>query len=217
MIRIRRIVPAVITMVVGWFTLLTYFVPGIAVARYVLVELAIIVAAFALILGWFNLLAVHSTHIVRQHSGWFYSFVLIASNLVLVPLAYIWDALLVGRGQSLARLGVSGIGMVELYKYILVPIQASLAALLPFLLALAAYRTLRMRRTLGAVVFLLTAILVLLGQVPLFNLTILKDARDLIVRVLAMAGMRGILLGVALGITATALRILIGADRPSSD
>jgi hypothetical protein len=32
-----------------------------------------------------------------------------------------------------------------------------------------------------------------------------------------MAGMRGILLGVALGIIATALRVLIGADRPSSD
>ena len=57
----------------------------------------------------------------------------------------------------------------------------------------------------------------LLGQVPLFNLGILKNLRDWIVQVWAMAGMRGVLLGVALGITATALRVLIGADRPSSD
>jgi hypothetical protein len=66
-------------------------------------------------------------------------------------------------------------------------------------------------------VFLCTAILVLLGQVPVWNLTVFQDVRDWIMRVPAMAGMRGILLGVALGITATALRVLIGADRPSSD
>jgi len=108
----------------------------------------------------------------------------------------------------------------------LIPIQASLTALLPFFLAFAAYRTLRIRRTvgstLGAVVFLITAMVVLLGQVPLLNLPPLVDnglriARDSVIRVWAMAGMRGILLGVALGILATALRVLIGADRPSSD
>jgi len=214
----RRIAPVVITMVVGWITLLTYFMPGISVVRYVLVELAIIVAAFALILGFFNLLSVHATHIIRQRANWFYSFVLIASMIVMVPLVHGLDLMnALASGQDLARQGISGTWMTNLYKYVLIPTQSSLAALLPFFLAFAAYRTLRMRRTFGAAVFLLTAILVLLGQVPLFNLTILKNLRDWIVQVLAMAGMRGILLGVALGITATALRVLIGADRPSSD
>jgi hypothetical protein len=215
---VKRIVPAVITIVVGWFTLLTYFVPGIAAVRYVLVEVAIIVGTFALILGFFNLLSVHVTHIVRRHSGWFYSFVLIASMVVAVPLVYGLDtASALARGRDLAQQGISGVWMTQLYKYILIPIQATLAALLPFFLAFAAYRALRMRRTWGGVVFLFTAILVLLGQAPLLNLTMLQDVRNWVMRVPAMAGMRGILLGVALGITATALRVLVGADRPSSD
>lgn len=214
----KRILPAVITMIVGWFTLLTYFLPNIAALRYVFVELAIIVAAFALILGFFNLLSVHAMHIIRQRANWFFSFVLLASMIVMVPLVHGLDLMsAMASGQDLARQGISGTWMTNLYKYVLIPIQSSLAALLPFLLAFAAFRTLRMRRTFGGVVFLLTAILVLLGQVPLFNLGILKNLRDWIVQVWAMAGMRGILLGVALGITATALRVLIGADRPSSD
>ena len=91
---------------------------------------------------------------------------------------------------------------------------------MPFLLAFAAYRTFRLRSTsgkAGALVFLVTAIVVLIGQVPLFDLPFLRETREWILRVWAMAGMRGILLGVALGITATALRVLIGADRPTSD
>jgi hypothetical protein len=219
---VKTRIPLFITMVVGWITLLTYFItgvfPGIIALRYVLTELAIIVAAFALILGFFNLLSVHAMHIVRQHPNWFYSFVLIASMIVMVPLVHGLDLVsAAANGQNLAQQSISGTWMINLYKYVLIPIQSSLEALLPFLLALAAYRTLRMRRTFGGAIFLFFAILVLLGQVPLFNLGILKTARDWIVQVWAMAGMRGILLGVALGITATALRVLIGADRPSSD
>ena len=69
----KRIVPLVITMVVGWLTLVTYFWPVVAPSRYILVELAVIVAAFAAILGAFNVLHVHGTRIFRLRSGWFYS------------------------------------------------------------------------------------------------------------------------------------------------
>lgn len=216
--------------IVGWITLLTYFdgvlTPIVDWARYlprvrtVLVNIAVITVAFGLVLGVLNLLSVHATRIVRRRPGGFYSFILLASMIVLVPVAYAWDFWnAMTQGMNLGQ-SISGGGMTSLYKYVLVPIQASLAALLPFILAFAAYRTLRMRSASsrwGALVFLLTAVAVLLGQVPLLNLTILKDMREWIIRVPAMAGMRGILLGIALGITGTALRVLIGADRPSSD
>jgi len=217
---VKRIVPLVVTMVFGWLTLVTYFWPAVAPARYILVELAVITAAFAAILGAFNVLHVHGTRIFRQRPGWFFSFVLLASLCVVLVMGAWEGVTAMALGQDVARQGVSGVGMVWLYQYVLIPVQASLAALLPFLLALAAYRTLRMRSASGAVggaIFLITAIVVLLGQVPLFNLTLLRDLREWIIRVPAMAGMRGILLGVGLGITATALRVLMGADRPSSD
>jgi len=217
---VKRVAPLVVTMVFGWLTLMTYFWPVIASARSILVELAVIIAAFAAILGAFNVLHVHGTRIFRLRPGWFYSFVLLASMAVVLVIGAWQGVTAKAVGEDAARQGVSGGVMLWLYQYILIPVQASLAALLPFLLAFAAYRTLRMRSasgTVGGVLFLITAIIVLLGQVPLFNLTPLRDLREWIIRVPAMAGMRGILLGVGLGITATALRVLMGADRPASE
>jgi hypothetical protein len=224
---VTAIIPSVITILAIGFTLLTYLVPALAGLRPMLVELAVIVAAFAMLLGVINVLHVHGTNIIRRR-GWFYSLVLLLSfvGVLLVALFDLVMSLNRVSGAALAQQATSGAAMTLMYQYILIPIQATLTALLPFFLAFAAYRTLRIRRTigstLGAVVFLITAMVVLLGQVPLSNLPPLVDnglrmARESVIRVWAMAGMRGILLGVALGIIATALRVLIGADRPSSD
>jgi hypothetical protein len=205
-------------MVFGWLTLVTYFWPVVARALHS-GRVGRIVAAFAAILGAFNVLHVHGTRIFRQRPGWFYSFVLLASLCVVLVIGTWEGVTAMALGQDVARQSVSGGGMVWLYQYVLIPVQASLAALLPFLLAFAAYRTLRMRSASGAVggaIFLITAIAVLLGQVPLLNLTPLRDLREWIMRVPAMAGMRGILL--ALDWASRPLhRVLIGADRPSSD
>ncbi len=229
----RSIVPAIITIVTLAVTLATYIVPVPALTgiRPYLVQVAIIVAAFAMILGGLNLIAVHGSRVFRQRPGWFYSLVLLLVLVVVVAFGLFQGLAALARGQNLVRDVLAGGTMMWIYQYVLLPIQASLAALLPFFLAYAAYRTIRVRRTsralLGAVTFMLTAIFVLLGQVPLFGQiqlfgqsTVgqwLQSLSEWIVRVPAMAGMRGIVLGVALGITATALRVLIGADRPSSD
>lgn len=228
---------AIFTAVTGGLTLLTYLVPALlpgasdwaAPLRRGLVEWAIIAAAFALLAGVANLTRVHASNIVRGRSR-LDSFVLLASMWVMVPLFYVADVFYGGKG--LAQ-DISGAYMTRLYQYILVPVQATLTSLLPFLLALAAFRAFRLRSagkgtgaTLAAFLFLFTAIVVLLGQVSLFkplNLPILEEglgqARAWIMQVVAMGGMRGILLGVALGVTATALRVLIviGQDSPASD
>jgi len=224
---VTAIIPSVITIFFLGLTLLTYLVPTLAVVRSVLVELAVIVAAFAMLVGVVNVLYVHGTNIIRRR-GWFYSLVLLLSFVGVLLVALFDLVLSLNRvsGTALAQQATSGTAMTLVYQYILIPIKASLTALLPFFLAFAAYRTLRTRRTvgstLGALVFLITAMVVLLGQLPLSDLPLLVSsglgtAREAIIGVWAMAGMRGILLGVALGIIATALRVLIGADRPSSD
>jgi len=67
------------------------------------------------------------------------------------------------------------------------------------------------------VLFLVTVLVVLLGTVPLFffgELPLLTSVRGWIAQVPAVAGARGLLLGVALGTVATGLRILLGVDRP---
>ena len=76
---------------------------------------------------------------------------------------------------------------------------------------------LNQRLSVFSVIFVITALLVLLGTarfpwggIPVLGDVILPLLRD----VFATAGGRGILLGVALGTIATSLRILMGTDRP---
>ena len=61
-----------------------------------------------------------------------------------------------------------------------------------------------------AVIFSLAASTALGLSIPLIGNTI----KPFVTHVLASAGARGILIGVALGTITTGLRILIGADRP---
>ena len=91
-------------------------------------------------------------------------------------------------------------------------------ALLAVTLTYASIRLLRSRFNLFSVIFLITALLILLGTAPLpflGNLPGISDwVRPFISHVIATSGARGILLGVALGTLTTGLRILFGADRP---
>ena len=65
--------------------------------------------------------------------------------------------------------------------------------------------------------FLAVVAVVLLGSTPLVGLEWLADVRDWIVNVPGMAGMRGLLLGVALGTVITAIRVFLTVERPYSE
>jgi hypothetical protein len=80
----------------------------------------------------------------------------------------------------------------------------------------AGVRLLSRKSNLLSIVFVVVLVLILLASGPLFGFDVpgLNELRDWIAEVPAVAGMRGILLGVALGIIATGVRVLLGADRP---
>jgi hypothetical protein len=103
-----------------------------------------------------------------------------------------------------------------IFRYIQAPIQAAFSALLVFFLITAAYRMLRIRSVESAVM-LAVVLLVLAGQVTIGLLPVLPEVKDWIVSVPAMAGVRGILLGVALGAILTGIRLLLGVERPYAD
>jgi len=199
----------------GLVVLLGYLFPGRLLIQFqgrvvewrdVLVEWAVIVAAFAFLLGIFNILRVHGGRIGHRRQGWPYSLLL----LLVMVVAWIPPLLPVGiPGQETLDRAV--------FDYVISPVGASLAALVVFTLALAAFRLLRVRRGAGAVLFLLTVAVVLLGSVPFIGLEWLAGIRDWIINVPGMAGMRGLLLGVALGTVITALRVLVVSERPHSE
>lgn len=189
----------------GLVVLLGYLSPDSAWAGYrdYLIEWAVIVAAFAFILGLFNLLRVHGERLVRLRQGGLYSLVLLLAALAawVPPILY----------------GPSSKPTQQMLDYVIGPLGASLAGLLVFTLTLAAFRLLRARRSVGSLVFILIVAVALLGSTPFPGFEWLAGVRDWIIDVPGMAGMRGLLLGVALGTVITALRVFVASDRPHSE
>ena len=199
---VKRSVATAIAISVGLFVLLDFFVQNafIGTLKFVFVRWAIIVAAFAMILGFFNVLIVHLNKILRFKQGWFYSIFLVLTMMIVLILG-----LIEGPQGSLTS---------RIFQYVLFPLQATIFSLLAFFVASAAYRAFRLRSWESALL-VITGVIVLLGQVPLWGA--LTSFKEWILGVPSMAGARGILLGVALGTVATGLRVLLGIDRPYSE
>lgn len=196
---------------VGLVVLLDFFleVPQLEALRLTLVSLTVLLSAAALIVGLFNLLAVHWDKVGEQEKGWPYSGLLILSLLVTLVLGVLF--------------GPDYPVLLALFNYVQLPVEASLMALLAVSLTVAGFRLIARRRDLASMLFLVVALLVLLGTGPWpaggdgdfqQGLTAL---RAWVSQVWAAAGARGIVLGVALGAAATGLRVLLASDRPYGD
>lgn len=198
----RRSIPMAIAIAMGALMLVDFFFdePHLNDLGRFFVESTVIVVAFALLLGLLNVLVVHVGRIISRQEGWYYSIGLLAmAGVVLVA-------------------GVSGPDsrvVTWIFDYVQFPLQAATFSLLAFFVATAAYRGLRLR-SLESVAFVLAAAIVLLGQVPIgrYLSGFIPAAKDWILNVPSTAGMRGIIIGVALGSIATGVRVLMGIDRP---
>jgi hypothetical protein len=204
---VNRILPTAIAIAIGILVLLGYFisVPVLAELRLTLLSWAVILAAFALFVGVINLLIVHSTKIGQRQKGWGYSFILIIALVVTLAIGFLPNQ-------------YRDIGMPFVFKAIQLPVEASLIAVLTITLTYSSIRLLRRRPNLFSIIFIVLALLILLGTAPLPLLGYLPGMgewlRPIIAQVLAGGGARGLLMGVALGTLTTGLRILFGADRP---
>jgi len=210
MAALKRILSTALAIAVGVFVLISVFAENPlldAIGTY-FIDVAVIIAAFALFLGLINVLRVHARKIRERQPGSPYSFVLLVALLIVLTVGLLS---IPGRPSGPAQPAVQWI-----FENIQAPIQASLSALLVFFIVTAAYRLFRLRN-LESIVMLIVTLLVLAGQVTVGLVPVLPNLRDWIVEVPAMAGMRGILLGVALGAVLTGIRLLLGVERPYSD
>ena len=107
-----------------------------------------------------------------------------------------------------------------LYDYIYNPLMSMMFALLAFFVGSASYRAFRARNK-EATILLVAAVLVMLGQVPLGdyltgwlpNWLHMSSIAEWIMEVLNKAGQRAIMIGIALGIVSTSLRLILGIER----
>jgi len=201
-----RIVTAVLAIASGLIVLLGYFFPSqLSGLRNLLIDWAVIIAGMAVMVGIVNMLFVHMEKVRMQEKGSLYSVLLILS---LFGTAFYGG--IVGLDNQVMKFTVSAI---------IIPVEASLLAILAVTLVYASIRLLRRRTDLMSVIFLVTAVLFLFASMPSWfssNL-LMQTVQGFIVDLAGMfsrGGARGLLIGVALGTILTGLRVLFGIDRP---
>lgn len=231
-LRLFNILATVVAVSAGLVVLAGYFVPTnvpvvsevLVALRLALVSLVSLLAAWAVLAGALNLVIVHGRKFANQAPGGLYSlFVVLGFLGVLV-------GNLAAPLVSPTAGGAAGDLNRWLLTYALSAGGAALAALIAFFLVYAGYRLLRFKQggppSLMVLVFVISAVIALIVLAPwpagVPNPTVLAGAtlRDLLATVVqlpATAGARGLLLGIALGATATGLRLLMGLDRPYRD
>jgi hypothetical protein len=107
-----------------------------------------------------------------------------------------------------------------LYNQVYSSMQGTMFALLAFFIASAAFRAFRVR-TLEAGLLAAAALIVMLGRVPIGDQMTawlpaplrLGAVQDWIMNVPQNAAKRAILMGAALGVMATGLRVILGIER----
>ncbi len=199
----RLQIPIAIGFLAGIFMIVQFFVPHPALKSTFreLNDWAIIIGAFALVLGLHSLFRTHIDKIRRRREGYSYSLVTLISFAIMFLVGIIYGT----KPDTLFD---------WLFDHVQMPLEATMFSLLAFFIASAAYRTFR-ARTLEATLLLVTAVVVMLGRVPIGEQIYdrLPAITEWIMAVPTVAGKRGILFGAALGIIATSLRILLGIER----
>ena len=207
----KRGFPLAIAILFGLLTLSSLLFALPEVSNLILGWASFLVAV-ALLLGAINLLGVHTHRMVRKRpfsSQNLYSAVLVASMLLVFVLGF---TDLVGTTDG---------SLGQVFRWIQAPLEAAMASLLAFFLLVSGIYLLRRQRTVGSVLFLGTAVFLLLSNalailpiLPPAIANLMLQLRALIQDVIVMAGMRGILLGVALGAITLSVRLLLGWERP---
>ena len=201
-----RLFATVLAIASGLIVLLGYFYPvkPLLDLRLLLTDWAMIIAAMAVLIGIYNLVAVHMEKIRTRQKGAAYGGVLVLS-------------LIVTFGFGLA-FGPDDVFMRAAFDAVVVPVEASLMAILAVTLIYASIRLFRRRADLMSIIFLVVAMVMLILITPTPFGPIGGDQLNpsflQFVTMFSHGGARGLLLGIALGALLTGLRVIFGIDRP---
>jgi hypothetical protein len=200
----RWFIPTVIAVVCGFLVLLGSLlsVPALQVIRSDLVRWATVLGAFALLLAYGNVIRVHLARVFQKQSKHR------TASILLIGSAIASLILVLSQGPQ-------GTVMQAVVKYVLIPGESALLALTAVTLVLGGMRILRTRRHINSALFIAVAALYLFTAIPVVFPRVLEIILQF-VDAAATGGMRGLLLGVILGIVMTGLRIILGIDRPHS-
>lgn len=216
-IRLGNVLATAVAVGCGLVALAGYFLPALQPLQSQLLAWGALLAGAAVLIGALNLARVHLRKISARAAGWPYSV------FTLLGFAAALGAALAGLLPGQAGGPTANAFIQFVLQNVIGAAGAALAALMAFILVLAGGRLLRRPVTPAAVAFVAAAILALAGMAPALPLLPpaasagLRDLGAWLNQVWAVAGARGLLLGMALGVTATGLRLLLAVDRPYGD
>lgn len=205
----KRQGPIIVAFFVGILMLVQFFINAdfFKEAYNLILDWKQVVLGFTFILGTWSLIRYHYIKIAHRRENWQYSYVTLAGLIVTVVAALVWKT-------------ASG-PYPWLFNNVQVPMQSTMFSLLAFFVASASYRAFR-ARTFHATLLLIAGALVMLGRVPIgaylsgsvFGVKIsLVAISDWLLNVPNAAAKRGIMIGVGLGMTATAIKIILGIEQ----
>ena len=208
----KRQIPLVLCFLFGTVMILTEFSPHIISQTIYneVVNWTLIIWPFATVLAVATLIQAHWTRIQRRAEHWQYSFVVFAGIIVMAGIG--------------VPFGMKNPVFEWLFNNVQVPMGATMFSLLAFFIASAAFRAFR-ARTFEATLLLVTAVIVMLGNVPVGNLVWnevmswtpwadgASNARQWILDNPNLSARRGILLGISLGAISQSIRLILGIER----
>lgn len=199
----RGPVPVAVAFLAGLFNVVTFFSPHPEVVRISgdFLSWVSIVTGFTILLGVISIAQNNLVKVRRRQEGWPYAIVLLLALFIMIASG-------VFQGTHAGTL------YDALFSQIQAPMMTTMFSMLAFFIASAAYRAFR-ARTLQATLLLVTAIIVMLGRIPVGQAIYdrLPEVATWIMAVPNTAVQRGIIIGAALGGAATALRIVLGLER----
>ncbi len=199
----KRTLPLALAFIFGIIGVCVQMVPALKGLLDSMLDWMAIIASFALAIGIASLTRHHMSKIRRKQKDVFYSYVTFVAMFFMMIIG------LVGyfRPESVFQQLFE-----NMYNYVRVPLDATMFSLLAFYITSAAYRAFRARTWL-ATILLVSGVVVMIGRVAFGPLLFFDDLTAWLMNVPTTAAMRGVLIGVGLGIVATSIKIVLGIER----
>jgi len=200
----RRDLPLAITFLVGIIAVLDYYTTLESVTNTFIVikNWGAVLHAFALGLGAVNLFRVHGKRgSERTREDWMFS-----GWLLLMLVLFVVVGLGTGKYDASTQ-------YAWIYNALYLPLGATMYSSLAFYMAYGSYKVLRARNFEAALLFI-TAVLVIIGNTPIFPATFpgLFHLREWIFGPIVGGAYRGIRIGVGIGAVVLGIRTLVGLE-----
>ncbi len=223
----KRTIPILIASFVGFLLIFSKFIPPFEEWETKVSVWFDILAAFAFVLGGGNLLKNQIKKVHEQKPGWgfaavtgiaFLATLVVGLFKVGVPPAFqtpehVWSGEYMQEGSA----------FWWTYEYLYIPLAATMFATLAFYISSAAFRAFRAKNA-EASLLLGTALIVLLGQTTFgsrlteglpesLSMLRIDSLKEMFLNVFNTFASRAIMIGIALGIVSTSLKVLLGVDQ----